>query len=300
MGNDLKKDQLDIFHGLSHEIPYGLKGAMPFKKIVTIHDLIFIRYPEFFPFIDRLVYFQKFTYACKHADLVIAICNQTKEDLIQLLGVDQKKIVVYYQSCSPDFYQPLDQQKTIATCQKYNLLKPFILNVGAFEPRKNQLNLLQAYALIAHQIDEDLVLIGQGKEYKEKLKQKIKDLDLNLRVHILDSILYDELPFFYQASKIFCYPSLFEGFGIPNIEALFSKVPVITSTGSCFFEFGRLILYLLTHSLLLIFLKLLLKVLSSKNLQQEMSEKGYQFVQRFHRQETTKKLQELYRYSLYR
>ena len=111
MASDLKKDKLDIFHGLSHEIPYHLSGPMPFKKVVTMHDLIFLRYPEFFPFIDRIVYNQKFNYACKNSDMVIAICEQTKADLINILKVDEKKIAVHYQSCAPIFYQALSQSQ---------------------------------------------------------------------------------------------------------------------------------------------------------------------------------------------
>ena len=101
---DLKNDKLDLYHGLSHEVPFGIK-ALPIKAVVTIHDLIFLRYPEFFPFIDRLTYKQKFSYAGKNSDLVIAICEQTKRDLIEFLGVDEKKIKVHYQSCDPIFYE---------------------------------------------------------------------------------------------------------------------------------------------------------------------------------------------------
>ena len=292
--HDLKKDHLDIFHGLSHEIPFGLNGVMPFKKMVTMHDLIFLRYPEFFPFIDRMVYSQKFSYACKHSDMVIAICEQTKEDLVNLLGVDQKKIKVHYQSCAPIFYQLVESNKIDLVRKKYKIEKSFILHVGAFEERKNQLKLLQAYAQIANKVEEDLVFIGQGKKYKEMIRAKIIELNLDLRVHILDSVRFDELPAVYQAATVFCFPSLFEGFGIPIVESLFSKTPVITSYGSCFPESAGPDSHFVDPLSVSSIGEGLLTVLSSKKLQQEMSEQGHKFVQRFHLKETTSKLMDLY------
>jgi glycosyltransferase involved in cell wall biosynthesis len=292
--DDLKKDRLDIFHGLSHEIPYRLNGPMPFKKIVTMHDLIFLRYPEFFPLVDRIVYNQKFKYACKHSDIVIAICEQTKEDLINFLGIDEKKIVVHYQSCSPLFYHSRDQAELDSIRQKYKLLKPFILHVGAFEERKNQLNLLLAYAQIADKVEEDLVFIGQGKKYKEKVEALVSKLKLNHRVHFLNSARFDELPAIYQAARVFCFPSLFEGFGIPIVEALFSKTPVITSLGSCFPESAgpdSLFIDPLSTSSIA---QGLTTVLGDKNLQNQMSERGLRFVQRFHLSSTTGHLMDIY------
>lgn len=294
LSQDLAKDHLDIFHGLSHEIPYGLKGAKSYKKIVTMHDLIYLRYPEFFPYIDRVVYNQKFKYACKNSDLVIAICEQTKEDLINFLGIDHRKIVVHYQSCAPAFYNSLDSSVIEAVKEKYKLLRPFILNVGAFEERKNQLNLLESYALIADRVEEDLVFIGQGKKYKEQVEARIKDLKLSHRVHLLNAVGFAELPALYQAAKVFCFPSLFEGFGIPIIEALFSKTPVITSFGSCFPESAGADSYFIDPLSTASISQGLLTVLGDPKLQNKMSLKGYEFVQRFHRQATTTHLMELY------
>lgn len=293
MSNDLKKEKLDLFHGLSHEIPHRL-DKLPFKKVVTMHDLIYLRYPEFFPFIDRAVYSQKFKYACKHSDLVIAICEQTREDLIKFLGVNENKIVVHYQSCDPIFYNERSPDELQLVCKKYQLEKPFILNVGAFEDRKNQLTLLESFAEIANQIDEDLVFIGQGKKYKERVKERIEELKLNQRVHILDSVKFEELPLMYQASKVFCFPSLFEGFGIPVTEALFSKTPVITSFGSSLPESAGPDSYFIEPLSQSSISNALLKVLGDQKLRDHMIERGFSYVSRFHRRESTARLMELY------
>lgn len=293
IADELKEDQLDLFHGLSHEIPVGINKAAK-KSVVTIHDLIFLRYPDFFPLIDRITYKQKFSYACKHADMVIAICEQTKRDLIEFLGVDEKKIVVHYQSCDPFFYEMrnFDEQKNLM--KKYHFERPFILNVGAFEERKNQLALIEAFAKISTQIEQDLVLIGNGKSYLEECKKKVEDLSLSSRVRFLSNIPFAELPIFYQTADLFCFPSHFEGFGLPITEALFSKTPVITSFGSCFPESaGPDSVYIDPLSVNDISDKIL-QVLSDVKLQETMIAKGYDFVQRFHRKNVTMNILECY------
>lgn len=288
------QDKLDIFHGLSHEIPFGLKGKMPFKKIVTMHDLIYLRYPEFFPLIDRMVYNQKFKYACQNSDVVIAICQQTKDDLIEFLGVDEKKIIVHYQSCMPIFYEKCAASKLQELKLKYHLDKPFILNVGAFEERKNQLSLLEAFASISKTVEEDLVLIGQGKIYKEKVKAKVAELKLETRVHLLENVPFFDLPAMYQAARVFCFPSLFEGFGIPIVEALFSGTPVITSFGSCFPESAGPDSYFIDPLSKSSLAEGLLTVLGDHHLQNQMQQKGLEFVQRFHQKEVTRTLVDIY------
>lgn len=293
MADDLKKERLDLFHGLSHEIPYRL-DSLPFKKVVTMHDLIFLRFPEFFPLIDRMVYSQKFSHACKHSDMVIAICEQTKEDLVHFLGVDEKKIVIHYQSCSPLFYEQLPVERLQRIKEKYKLTRPFIIHVGAFEERKNQLNLLESFASICNLIEEDLVLIGQGKKYKDMVEARVRELKLEHRVHILNSIHHEELPAIYQAAKVFCFPSLFEGFGIPIVEALFSKIPVITSYGSCFPESAGPDSYFVDPLSQSSIADALVKVLGDQKLQNHMINSGFKYVQRFHRRDSTAHLMELY------
>ena len=291
--SDLKKDNIDLYHGLSHEIPVGVDGGK-FKSVVTIHDLIFLRYPEFFPLIDRMTYKKKFSYAGKNADMVIAICEQTKRDLIEFLGVDEKKIIVHYQSCDPVFYEMRDFSEQKSLMAKYSFERPFILNVGAFEERKNQLALIEAFGKIANQVEQDLVLIGNGKKYLESCKKKVQDLGLSNRVHFLSNIPFSELPVFYQTADLFCFPSHFEGFGLPIVEALFSKTPVITSFGSCFPESaGPDSVYIDPLSVADISDKML-KVLNDVSLQENMIARGFDFVQQFHRKNVNTKLLECY------
>ncbi len=294
VAGDMKKDKLDLYHGLSHEIPFTA-SSMKMKKVVTIHDLIFLRYPQFFPLIDRITYKAKFKFACDKSDLVIAICQQTKNDLIELLGVDEKKIQVHYQSCDPVFYNPASIDQLTTLKKKYRLEKPFILTVGAFEDRKNQLSLIKSFASFSTTTDHDLVLIGNGKAYLQKCKSLVQELGLEKRIRFFSNISFKELPHFYQTADIFCFPSFFEGFGLPIVEALFSGTPVVTSLGSCFAESGGPdSLYADPHSVGDLADKLNL-VLTNDELKRKMSSKGKIFVEQFHRQSSTTALLEHYR-----
>lgn len=291
------EDNLDIFHGLSHELPFFLKKTKS-KWVVTIHDLLFLRYPEFFPFIDRQVYFQKFKRACHSADKVITICEQTKKDLIEMLHVNEKKIVVHYQSCAPQFYHLAPAEQVSLVQSNYLLPSKFILNVGAFEPNKNQLNLLEAFAQISHEFPHHLVFIGNGKKYQEKVKARTHELGLSERVHFFTNVNFNELPAFYQLADLFCFPSLFEGFGIPIMEALFSKTPVVTSLGSCFPESAGPHSYFVDPLSVSEISKGIRAVLCSPELQDKMKYEGYKYVQQFHREASTRNLIEIYKNTL--
>ncbi len=291
--DDLKREGLDLYHGLSHELPSGIE-KLNIKKVVTIHDLIFMRYPEFFPFIDRVIYKRKFTYSCAVADKVIAICEQTKQDLIEFLDIPESKIEVVYQSCNPRFFIPTTSEQLQSLKTKYLIDKDFILNVGAIEPRKNALSLVKAFHAISREIKEDLILIGHGKQYKNEIEDYIVKNDLVGRVRIISGVPMADLPAFYSLAKLFVYPSHFEGFGIPIIEAMFSKTPVITSKGSCFPEAGGpSCIYIDPDNIEEVAFEIK-SLIGDLDKQFRMQEEGYRFVQKFHWSKTSENLFSLY------
>jgi glycosyltransferase involved in cell wall biosynthesis len=230
---DLKRDQVDLFHGLSGEIPSGLQKNN-IKSIVTIHDLIFVRYPNLYSFWDRKIHFYKFKKAAKNADLVIAISEQTKEDIVTFFKIDPAKIKVIYQGCQDVFKQEYSNEDKRIVIQKYNLPSNFILNVGTIEERKNAFTIVKAIK----NIDTHLVLIGKETDYSNSIKEYIAENKLEYKVTFLKGITSEELAIIYQLALVFVYPSVFEGFGIPIIEALFSKTPVITTNSGVFPEAG--------------------------------------------------------------
>lgn len=222
----------DIYHGLSGEIPIGLSNKV--TSVVSIHDLIFLSHPHFYNLFDRIIYTLKFRYAAKNADIIVAISEQTKRDIIKYFKVDESKIKVVYQGCNAAYKLKYTDEEKQQVSNKYSLPAEFILNVGTIQERKNVLTLVKA---ITH-TDLHLVIIGSEKKYAKKVHKYVEDNALQDRVHFLKNVPLADLAVIYQLAKIFCYPSICEGFGIPIIEALFSRIPVVTSQGGCFPEAG--------------------------------------------------------------
>jgi glycosyltransferase involved in cell wall biosynthesis len=243
----LAKNKIDLYHGLSHELPFGIDRT-GIATVVTMHDLIPERYPAQYGLIDRKIYHQKFNYACKKADRIIAISEQTKADIIQFYKIEEKKIRVCYQSCDPRFYQVVSESEKERIRKKYKLPDQFFLSVGSIIERKNLLQVCKALSLLTGKLDIPLVVIGNGGGYKRKVKDYIERKGLTQQIFFLsddplaardpDFMRAHDFPAIYQLSTALLYPSYFEGFGIPVLEGLCSKVPVITSNRSCLPEAG--------------------------------------------------------------
>lgn len=273
---DLKRDAIDLFHGLSGEIPVGLQKT-GVKSVVSIHDLIFLRLPELYKPIDRFIYTKKFKYAAQQADKIVAISQQTKADLIEFFGTSPEKIDVIYQGCHPAFKQEISTEEAQRIRQKYHLPKDYILNVGSIEPRKNALQIVKAI----RELDIPLVIVGKETAYWDKIKEYIAAHHLSNRVLFpkVDSML--DLAVLYKQASLFVYPSSYEGFGIPIIEALYSGTPVITSKSGVFPEAAGPSSYFIDPDNVEEMTHAITHVLSSTDKQQEMRENGRLYVQQF-------------------
>ena len=289
---DLKKDKIELFHGLSHEIPIGLKKAN-IKSVVTIHDLIYLRYPQYFKWFDRKIYDYKFRSACKNADKIIAISEQTKRDIVHFFGTDINKIEVIYQGCDAVFTIKVSANQKTKIKQKYNLADDFLLCVGSIEIRKNQLLILKALNLLPQKIN--LVLVGKQTEYVEIINDFIIKHKLENRVNILFNISFQDLSTIYQLAKIFIYPSRFEGFGIPILEALNSGVPVIATTGSCLEEAGGPASMYVSPDNEEELSQAILKIWESSSSQTEMILKGNEYALNFRDEKIAAELLKLYK-----
>lgn len=233
--SQLRADGVQLFHGLTGELPIGLKNS-GIKSVVTIHDLIFMRHPEYYNWIDVKIYEWKFRQTLKEADRIIAISECTKRDIIELGGISGDNIDVIYQSCNPRFgSEPSSQQKGTAI-SRYNLPKCFMLCVGTIEERKN---LMLAMRSLAHLPSEvHLVAVGKRTKYTSQVEAEAERLGLRSRLHLLSGVSDADLQAIYNLAEVFVYPSRYEGFGIPIIEAIFSGLPVVACTGSCLEEAG--------------------------------------------------------------
>jgi len=225
----------DIFHGLSQELPIGIE-KLPIKKIVTFHDAIFIRYPELYGASYRKIFTAKNLYSCRIADRIIAISEQSKQDAIEFFDADPTKVEVVYQGCNNIFRQTASVEEKRAISNKYKLPSDYLLFVGAIEPRKNIASIIQA--IYQEKIDIPLVIVGRKTNYTNELQQLAAQLNLSTSILFLHQAETIDLPAIYQMAQLFVYPSIFEGFGIPILEALCSETPVVTSSGSCFEETG--------------------------------------------------------------
>lgn len=287
--NDLKTDNITLFHGLSGELPVGLK-ANNIKSVVTIHDLIFMRYPKLYSFFDRKIHYLKFKKSAKAADKIIAISEQTKLDIITYLNVSPEKIEVIYQGCQAVFKEQYTTEEKEDVVARYNLPENFILNVGTIEERKNALTIVKA----VKNIDTTLVLVGRETSYSDKIKEYIKKNNLDDKVIFLKGLSSKDLAITYQLATIFVYPSIFEGFGIPIIEALFSKTPVITTNSGVFPEAGGSNSVYINPTSVDEMEKAILKLLQNEDLCEEITRKGWGFVQKFNDENIASKINKLY------
>ncbi|MFK8103233.1 MAG: glycosyltransferase family 4 protein [Saprospiraceae bacterium] len=294
INKDIQETKVQLFHGLSHELPINLQKT-DVKTVVTIHDLIFKIYPENYAFLDRKIYDSKFRYACQNANRIIAISKSTKNDVASLYDIDPEKIKVIYQTCHQQFKVKLSPPDIQTTLQRYQLPAQFLLSVGSIIERKQLLSIVQAVAALPKSLQLPLVVIGQGKAYKKKVLQYIAKHKLESLVIFPKAVAYVDLPAIYQAAEMLVYPSKYEGFGIPLIEALFSKTPVVTTNYSSLPEAagpGAFYADSFDHEAIQEGIE---KVLTDEDYQQGLIHKGHQYVQEnFSAKQLSVQLSDLY------
>lgn len=293
---DIASAGMDVFHGVSNELPAFVEKIAA-KSVVTVHDLIFERYPKTYHRDERYVYRWKIKKACKLADAVIAISEQTKNDLVDLYNVPPAKIFICYQSCNPIFEQPVSERDKILAKKRYNLPDVFFLFVSSVAPRKNLVVICKAMILQKDKMNIPLVVIGQGNKEKESVRQLMKNSGMADRLIFLNELPVAredpfttgaDFPAIYQQAKALIYPSLYEGFGLPVLEALWSRVPVICSNTSSMPEIaGEAALYFepFNHELLA---QHMFEILTDKTLAGILIAKGIERAHNF----TTKKYAE--------
>ncbi|ERJ60641.1 glycosyltransferase family 4 protein [Sphingobacterium paucimobilis] len=286
---DLKRDNIAIFHGLSGEIPVGLKENN-IKSVVTIHDLIFLKFPELYKRIDRYIYHKKFKHAVNNADKIVAISQQTKRDIMEFYHIPSDRIEVIYQVCHPSFKDPKTDEQKEELRRKYNLPNRFLLNVGSVEPRKNAFQIVKAIETL----DIPLIIVGKTTKYAKKIKAYIAEKGLENRVFLMQGFTMEELSLIYAMADIFIYPSIYEGFGIPIIEALYSGTPVITTNSGVFPEAGGPSSYYIDPNSVTQLTEAIQTILNNPALQQEMIVEGIKYAQRFNDQTIAEAWNNLY------
>lgn len=287
--NDIKKNNIDIYHISQNGI--GLSEKINCIKVVTIHDLI----PYIMPETVGKGYLAKFLkdmpVIIEMADAIITVSEYSKNDILKFFPIDPEKIFVTPLSANDNF-KPLNKN----TCKeylynKYKIDAPFILYLGGFSSRKNVLSLIRAYEILMKDVNlgTKLVICGAKRDELEKI------INLTNKTKASDSIIYtdfvpeEDLPMFYNASEVFVYPSLYEGFGLPPLEAMSCGTPVITSNSSSIPEVTKDNALLIDPSNTEMLAQSIYDVLTNNELKLVLSQKGFTRSLSFSWEKTAKK-----------
>lgn len=289
--DDIAQHGINVYHGLSNEVPELPAGI---KKVVTIHDVIFHKLPKTFPFIDRQMYAYKTKKACHIADAIIAVSEQTKQDLIELTKTPEEKIHVVYPTWNKEYEHECNYVLKEEYFARYGLPRDFVLYVGAISKRKNFLRLLEALTLPENQ-DKHLVAVSNGGDEYGVAEEYIYDKQLEGRVFFLKDLPWYELPIIYHMSQGLVYPSLYEGFGLPILEALRCGKPVITSNLSSMPEVGGDACIFIDPTSVEEISAAINFIYYNLELAAEIKEKAMHQIQKFNPQKMTEKMMNVYK-----
>jgi glycosyltransferase involved in cell wall biosynthesis len=290
----LKRERIDVYHGTTFVTPLHKTS----RQVVSIHDMTFYLTPERHSLHKRVYFRAMIPKAVRGSDRVIAISESTKRDLLRLLDVEADKISVVPLGVDSRFSPAVDEAVLAGVREKYNLPSKFILFVGMIEPRKNLQILLDVYEAAGLDEDIDLVLAGNlGWDYQGLLR-KIADSPVSHRIRMLGYIADADLPALYTLATLFVYPSVYEGFGLPVLEAMACGTPVVTSNVSSLPEVAGDAAVLFDPSDSRSLASALQEVLGSSQLRKSMSERGRQRAQLFTWERTAQKTLETYQRSL--
>lgn len=238
IAGDAKRDGVQLFHGLSNELPMGLRRK-DIASVVTIHDVAFHTFTDMYHWHDRQIYDLKWRYACKNADRIIAISECTKCDIIKFYDVDEDKIDIVYQPVNLMYY---DAQNVVNVIdfehRKQVMPKEYMLYVGSINSRKNLLGIVKAMEMMPEDLQLPLAIVGGGGAYKKEVLSYIESKGMSKRFIWLEVRETDLLLWLYSHASLFVYPSFYEGFGLPVVEAQLCGCPVVTSNVSSLPEAG--------------------------------------------------------------
>lgn len=227
---------LDLFHSPDFVLP-PIGGKIP--TLLTVHDLSFLHYPETFPealvtYLNRIV-----PWSVNRATHILADSAATKKDLVSLWHVPPEKVTILYSGVNEQFRPIEDNVLIMAARQKYGLAeRPYLLAVGTVQPRKNYQMLIRAFRPVAEHLPHDLVFVGGKGWLDEGMKSEVERQDLQDRVRFTGFVADEDLPALYCGASILAFPSLYEGFGLPILEAMACGLPCIISNSSSLPEVG--------------------------------------------------------------
>lgn len=231
----LMRDRLDLFHATHYVIP-PLAHA---RAVVTIHDIIHVLYPQFLPNRAALLYARvMIRRALRRADRIITVSYNSKRDLVDYFGIAPARIDVVYNGVARLFHPNIGREERDRVAAKYGLPRPYLLFLGGEKRHKNVRNVIRAYGEARREraLPHALVLAGPMPKNRSRVEALIAALELDSRVFRTGVVAEEDLPGLFAGADAFLYPTLYEGFGLPVVEAMACGVPVLTSSTSALQE----------------------------------------------------------------
>ncbi len=284
----VKKDSLDLFFNPTHYSPFFLNCP----QIITILDVSYKYFPELFKKKDLYKLSLWGKYSVKSASKILTISEHSKDDIIKEYGVSPSKIAVLHVGIKDEVVSKMTKEEF---SKKYKVNSPYVLFVGTIQPRKNIKKLIEAFSKVADKNkDVNLIIVGKKGWMYEEILESDKEFGVENRVLFLHDVSNDELPYFYKNAECFVLPSLYEGFGLPVLEAMKYGCPVVTSNVSSLPEAGgEAALYVNPNDASDIFEKID-KVLNDKSLREKMIKKGHDQVKKFSWEKAAKEVIEVF------
>ena len=221
-----RNQQLDIIFNPKFTVPL----LHPAKKVFVLHGSEWFAIPRHFKWYDRVYCRTVVPWYCHRADAFITVANKVKDDAVQYVHADPGKIFPVYNAIDPrQFYLIEDQARLAAVRQRYGLPERFVLWVGQIESRKNVKRLLRAFAEVAGEFPHRLVIAGEQRWSTREELSEVTALGLEQRIQFLGWVAHTDLPAIYRLADLFAFPSLYEGFGIPLVEAMACGCAILTA-----------------------------------------------------------------------
>jgi len=291
LSHQAKKYNIQLFHEPHYTLPYFLKC----QKVVSIHDLIHLKFPQNLPSPKAYLY-AKFVIgkAVKKADKILVGSENTKNDIMEIFQTKEKNIEVIYYGVD-EIFKPIKDQNLLENFgNKYKLPDKYILYSGSMRKHKNLENALKAYADLKDK-SHDLVLAGVGLQNQKVLEPMLQELKITERVKIVPFLDYMELVLLYNSASVLFFPTLYEGFGLPVLEAMACGIPVVSSNNSSIAEVSGAAAVLVDPANLKEMAVSLEKVLDETTLRQKMISLGLERAKMFSWKKTAEKTLKIYR-----
>ena len=287
-----RQKKADLLHQPCFSAPLNFKKPI----VVTIHDIISLLFPETIPFASRMFYSKWMPFSYRKAAQIITISESTKRDIVRVLGIPEEKITVIPLGFDKKMQTKVSRDEITKVKKKYSLPEKYLLHIGTLEPRKNLDFLIDVFSEVIANGDNKLGLVITGKKgwYYEGLFEKVKNLSLEDRVIFTGYIDEEDKAAIYQGARIFTFPSIYEGFGLPPLEAMAAGIPVISSDTSSMPEVIGDAGILISPYDREAWAKAILEVDSDENLRKKMISKNLLQVEKFSWDKTAQKTIEIY------